>query len=253
MKLFELNKILEEKIPKDYSCEWDNDGLMCATDMSAEVHKVLCTLDVTEVALKYAAENGFDTVISHHPMIFRPIGAVTPENHVSRKAIFALQNNINVFSFHTRFDTMPGGINDLLAEKLGLQNVRVFGDGEDDTGRIGELCTEVSINDFCQQLKNVLGCDTVSYSKRKDTVKTVAVLGGSGKDFIKGAKAAGADVLVSGELGYNNMSEAAEMGISLVEAGHFFTENIACKWFSDLLCSLGIENAYFCSNTITTI
>ena len=253
MKLFELNKILEEKIPQCYSCQWDNDGLMCAADMNAEVRKVLCALDVTDSALAYAAENGFDTIISHHPMIFRPIGAVTPENHVSKKAIFALKNNINVFSFHTRFDTMSGGINDLLAEKLGLQNVRVFGDGESDTGRVGELCTEVNIADFCGTLKESLGCDTVSYSKCKDTVKTVAVLGGSGKDFIKGAIAAGADVFVSGELGYNNMAEAAEMGISLVEAGHFFTEDIACKWFSDLLCSLGIENEYFCSNNIITI
>lgn len=253
MRLFELNKILEEKIPKSYSCEWDNDGLMCAADMNAQVKKVLCTLDVTEAALKYATENGFDTVISHHPMIFKPLGAVTPENYVSKKAIFALQNNINVFSFHTRFDTMPGGINDLLANALELQNVRIFGDGESDTGRVGELVEEIAIDEFCKRVKNTLHCDVVHCSKWGDKVKTVAVLGGSGKDFIKGAIAAGADVLVSGELGYNNMAEAPEKGISLIEAGHFFTEDISCKWFSDLISGLGIETAYFSSNIIMSI
>ena len=69
MKLTELYSVLEEKFPKALSCEWDNDGLMCASSLDNEVKKVLCVLDVTDAALKYAAENGFDTIISHHPMI----------------------------------------------------------------------------------------------------------------------------------------------------------------------------------------
>jgi len=195
MKLSELNSILERKFPKAYACEWDNDGLMCAADMDADIKKVLCTLDVTMEALEYANRNGFDTIISHHPMIFKYLGALTPENHVAEKVIFALKNNINVFSFHTRFDTMPGGMNDLLAELLDLENIRIFGDGESDTGRIGELKSEISIEDFCVSVKEKLYCDKLSYSKCKDTVKTVAILGGAGKDFIKSAKAEGADVL----------------------------------------------------------
>ena len=253
MKLFELNRILENRFPKEYACSWDNDGLMCAADMNAEVKKVLCALDITMEVLQHAVENGYDTVISHHPMIFRPLGAITPENHVAKKAIFALKNDVNVFSFHTRFDTMHGGVNDILAKKLGLCNVCAFSDGESETGRIGELCNETDIADFCRFVKDNLRCDNISYSEHVGKVKKVAVLGGSGKDFIKGAKAAGADVLVSGELGYNNMAEAAEIGISLIEAGHFFTEDIACKFFSDLLNKLGIENAYFSSNRIKII
>ena len=258
MQLIELQQILEEKFPKEYACDWDNDGLMCATKMDAPVKKVLCTLDVTVEALLYAHNNGFDTIISHHPMIFRPLGAITPNySHVARKTLSALQYNINVFSFHTRFDAMPGGINDLLAKKLSLSNIRSFGDDESDMGRIGELETEMHIDDFCKYVKNILGCDSLSYAKsdsqNNDMVKTVAVLGGAGKDFINGAKAAGADVLVSGELGYNNMAEAYERGISLVEAGHFFTEDVACKYFSEVLDALGIENAYFSSYNIRTI
>ena len=258
MQLIKLHEILEEKFPKKYACEWDNDGLMCAAKMDAQVKKVLCTLDVTMEALEYAHGNGFDTIISHHPMIFRPLGAITPNySHVARKALSALQYDINVFSFHTRFDAMPGGINDLLAKRLSLLNIRAFGDGESDMGRIGELATEMPMEDFCKLVKKTLGCDTLSYAgccpQNGNTVKAVAVLGGAGKDFISGAIAAGADVLVSGELGYNNMAEAYERGISLVEAGHFFTEDIACKYFADLMDELGIENGYFSSYNIKTI
>lgn len=255
MILIRLHQILEEKFPKQYACDWDNDGLMCATKMDSAVKKVLCTLDVTVEALSYAFDNGFDTIISHHPLIFRPLGAVTPNySHVARKVLYATEHKINVFSYHTRFDAMPGGINDLLADKLGLCNIRAFGDGESDMGRIGELAEEMTVEDFCRFVKETLGCDTLSYSKaEKDTVKTIAVLGGSGKDFIDAARDAGADLLVSGELGYNNMTEALERGIALVEAGHFFTEDVACKYFSDLLHELGIESEYFCSNRIKTI
>ncbi len=253
MKVSELNRILEEKFPKAYSCEWDNDGLMCAADMDAEVKKVLCTLDVTAEALRYACDNGFDTVISHHPMVFRHLGAITPENHVANKVIYALEHGINVFSFHTRFDTMPGGMNDLLAEMLHLKNIRSFSDGESETGRIGELETPVSTEDFCKCVKDALGCDKLSYSKYNDTVKTVAIVGGAGKDFIGAAIKEGADAFISGEISHSYMTEACEMGISLIEAGHFFTENVACKYFSDFFSSLGIENACFYSNTIKTI
>lgn len=255
MKLIQLHEILEKKFPRVYACEWDNDGLMCAAKMDAPVNKVLCTLDVTTEALLHAYTNGFDTIISHHPLIFRPLGAITPDySHVARKALYALQNGINVFSYHTRFDAMPGGINDLLANQLELLKIRTFGDGESDMGRLGELHTEMSAENFCKFVKEKLGCDTLSYSKsEKNTVKTVAVLGGAGKDFIDGARKAGADVLVSGELGYNNMAEALERGIMLVEAGHFFTEDVACKYFSEIMDELGIDNEYFCSNRIKTI
>lgn len=250
MKLNEFYTLLEERIPKQYACAWDNDGLMCAADMNAEVRRVLCTLDVTEDALRYAAANGFDTVLSHHPLIFRPLGALTPAHHIARKAAFALQNGIAVLSYHTRFDTMPGGMNDLLAAALGVKDAVPFGDGESDTGRVGDLPQETDIYEFCGQIKTALGLGALLLAKAGNTVRRVAVLGGDGKDFIRGAIETGADTLVSGRLGYNCMAEAAEMGISLIEAGHFFTENIICGFYLRLLAELGIEGEAYNSNKI---
>lgn len=81
MKFADFYAYFETMIPKTYACSWDNDGLMCASNVTSEVRRVLCTLDVTDEALFYAARNGFDTVLSHHPLIFRPLGAVTAKRH----------------------------------------------------------------------------------------------------------------------------------------------------------------------------
>lgn len=253
MKVSALYAVLEEKFPKALACEWDNDGLMCASSLDAEVKKVLCVLDVTKSSLEYAAANGFDTIISHHPMIFHHLGAITPENHISERVIFALKNNINVFSYHTRADAAIGGVNDLLASALGLENLSSFGDEDGDIGRIGELSADTDIFDFAATVKKSLGCPTVSVAAAKKAVKRVAVLGGAGKSFIGAAKAAGADVFVSGEIGFGNMTEAPETDISLIEAGHFFTENMLCNCFSEILTSLGIENEFYNSNVIVNI
>lgn len=253
MKLSELYAAFEERFPSSLSCDWDNDGIMCALSLDSEVKKVLCVLDATMAALEYAAENGYDTVISHHPMIFHPIGSVTPENHIARRVIFALKNNINVLSFHTRADAAKGGVNDLLAKALGIENVTAFGDEEGDIGRVGHLECETDVTCFAEKVKNALGCATVTLAKASDRVKKVAVLGGSGKSFVSAAKATGADVFVSGEIGFSNMNEAKEMGISLIEAGHYFTEDILCSLFSEILTSLGVENGYYSSNTAVNI
>lgn len=253
MKVCELHAALEARIPRSYACEWDNDGLMCTPNPQTEVCRVLCTLDVTDAALRYAAENGYDTVLSHHPLIFRPLCALTPDAHIAKKVIFALQNGISVLSYHTRFDAMPGGMNDLLAAALGVADAVPFGDGESEMGRIGVLPRATDIYDFCARIKTALGARAVLLAKAHDTASRVAVLGGDGKDFIRGAIAAGADTYVSGRLGYNTMAEAAEMGITLIEAGHFYTEDIICAYFLRVLEELGIGGARYNANRIELV
>lgn len=253
MKLCELHTALEARIPKQYACTWDNDGLMCTPDPEAEVRRVLCTLDVTDAAPRYAADNGFDVVLSHHPLIFRPLGALTPENHIAKKVLFAVQHGISVLSYHTRFDAMPGGMNDLLAEALDLTQTEPFGDDEGEMGRVGLLPAEIDIYDFCAQVKRTLDSDALLLAKAHDTAYRVAVLGGDGKDFIRGAIAAGADTFVSGRLSYNTMIEAAEMGITLVEAGHFYTENLICAYYLRLLAEMGINGTCYDSNRIELV
>ncbi len=236
MTVKELYAKFCEKIPESLSCEWDNDGIMCAPDLSREVNRVLITLDVTEEIVDYVVEREFDLIISHHPLIFKPLSHLTEENHVARKVIKLASNDVSVFSFHTRADKVPGGVNDILAEEIGLRDVAPF--GEDGLGRIGNLAEESELESFAEDVKIALGADSVRYSDGYNSVRRVAVVGGDGKDYVRDAIAAGADTYLSGRLSYNVMEEAADMGINLVEAGHYFTEFPITSFFSKLVLEL---------------
>ena len=239
--------------PENLRCEWDNDGIMVCPDSNAEVKKVLLTLDVTEEIVDYAIDRGFDLIISHHPLIFRPLSSVTEESHVSRKVVKLIANAISVFSFHTRADRANGGVNDRLAEILGLTNTIPF--GEDGMGRIGTLAEEYELEIFADAVKLALGADSIKVADGYNTVKRVAVLGGDGKDFVLDAFKMGADTYVSGRLSYNVMEEAADMGINLIEAGHYFTELPITEFFSEIIAKLDpdIYTEIADSNIIRTV
>ena len=233
MTVKEMYARFSERIPEHLREAWDNDGLMCCPDGTAEVGRVLITLDVTEEVVDYAIESAFDLIISHHPLVFKPLSSVVEDNHVARKVIKLLNSGISVFSFHTRADKVTGGVNDKLAELLGLENVRPFGD--DFLGRIGNIEGECELQDFAYRVKQLTGSDMIRYSDGYNDVFTVALVGGDGKDYVKAALESGADTYISGRIGYNIMEEAAEMGINLIEAGHYFTEQPVTEFFKELL------------------
>ncbi len=220
----ELYDYLDTEIPRALSCEWDNDGLMLCADAFARAKKVLLALDATDAVAEYAAANGFDTIITHHPMIFSPLRALTVLDPVARKALFLAKNDIAVMSFHTRLDARVGGVNDVLAEKLGVMNTVPFGPEGELLGRIGVLPAPADFREFCAGVAEALGSPMVNAICAKPKVQKVAVLGGGGKDFVNSALSAGADVLVTGEVTYNVMLTAKAMGLCLVTAGHYHTE-----------------------------
>ena len=122
MNVKELYKYLSEQIPTSLSCSWDNDGLMCAPDSSANVSRVLITLDITAEVTDKAIREGYDLVISHHPLIFKGVKSLTDDAYVSAKLIDLVRAGVSAMSFHTRLDAVEGGVNDALAALLGLEN-----------------------------------------------------------------------------------------------------------------------------------
>ena len=236
MTVNELYGKLNEKIPPSLSCAWDNDGLMCCPDGDAQVKRILITLDVTEAAIGAAKKGNYDVIVSHHPMIFKGLKAVNEENFIAAKAIDLIRNGISVMSFHTRLDAVEGGVNDVLAELLGLQSTVPF--GEEAIGRIGTLPEDMSAEDFAKKVKMVLGAPVVLLSDAQLPVRRVAVLGGGGDDDVFAAQAAGADTYVTGELKYHSLTDAPEEGINLIEAGHFHTENPVCQVLREWLLAI---------------
>ncbi len=253
MTVKELYANFSERIPEELRESWDNDGIMCCPDGTAEVYRALVALDVTEEIVDYAIERSFDLIVSHHPLIFKPLSAIDEENHIARKIIKLLGSGISVFSFHTRADKLVGGVNDRLADLLGMFDTQPFGEG--DLGRIGTIDEPMELQDFAYRVKQLTGSDAVRYVDGYNDVHTVAVVGGDGKGYVKAAIEAGADTYVSGRIGYNVMEEASEMGINLIEAGHFFTEQHITEFFRELLIDFD-PNVYVeiaDSNLIKTI
>ena len=253
MNVRELYSALNEIIPPSLSCSWDNDGLMCCPDPDREVKRVLVALDVTGEVADEAVEGEFDAVISHHPLIFKPIKKLTADSGTGGILVNFIRAGISVMSFHTRLDAAEGGVNDVLAETLGLCDVTPLEvEGEGNIGRVGNLPEPLEIEDFAADVKEALGAPDVRYAGCGHSVSRVAVIGGDGGKLVAAARAAGADTFVSGELGYHNLLSADEQGINLIEAGHFYTEDPVCDRLAEMLATIDpeIETVYMKSCAI---
>ncbi len=254
-KVYELYEWLNSKFPTDYSCSWDNDGLMLSDDSEREVLRVLATLDVTDEAVDYAISNGYDVIVSHHPMLFKGINALRCDNPLARK-IFKLQKNkISVMSFHTRLDAAPNGLNDILAGLLGLTDISTVEVDGEAVCRIGTLSYPKSCAEFASFAKKTLQAERILYSEGNGVVNRVAICGGDGKDYVNAVKAAGADSYITGQLSYNIMEESNYIGLNMFEAGHFYSEDFICGYLSLLILKeyTQVKTGYFNSNRIKAV
>lgn len=234
MTVIELYNRLCEIIPATLSCPWDRDGLESCPEPHRYVRRVLISLDTTNEVIDRAIETGADVIISHHPLFFGGLGNINALTFDGARAVRLAKANIATMSFHTRLDALEGGVNDILAEKLGLERVEIIGDER--ICRMGELAAEMDVLDFAQYVKDKLSFGdsereaAVAISPSGKKVKRVAVLGGSGGDDIKVAAAAGANTFVTGELKYHERLSATDFGMNLICAGHFFTEYPVCEF-----------------------
>ncbi|MBO5716242.1 MAG: Nif3-like dinuclear metal center hexameric protein [Clostridia bacterium] len=229
MTVYELNKYMNQRIPRELSCSWDNDGLMCCPDGTREVKNALFCMDVTPEAIDYAIVNGYDLIISHHPLIFKGVKSVSGDFGIPSRIIKLIKNDISVMSFHTRFDAVDGGVNDALAELFELSEVeKVECDGIE-LMRVGTLNEEMDIEHFVTLVCEKLGCEHLNFASNSGKVHRLALVGGGGGSYIKDAYNAGADTYLSGEIGYHNLTDCKDYHINLVEAGHYFTENPSLK------------------------
>jgi dinuclear metal center YbgI/SA1388 family protein len=238
MKTSELYDKISAAIPKQLCCSWDNDGLSVLPSPCHESKRVLFALDPTLSCIEYAKDNGFDTVITHHPLLFRPLGELNGSGAVSRRALKLISYGIAHMSFHTRFDAVDGGTNSVLCELFGIKDAVRFGPAGEEVGICGRI-RETSFDRFAAKVRKTLGPDHLSASKAKEKIGTIAVCTGSGSGMTAPAIAAGADLLLCGELGYHETLDAKELGLSVICAGHYETEFPAMSALADLVSKIG--------------
>lgn len=226
----EILDFLNTLAPQGMKMDWDNVGLLCGS-RDTPVTKVLVALDPFEHVCAEAATWGAELIVTHHPLIFRPLASITDESSVGRAVSILLKNGISAVNAHTNLDQAHGGVNDVLAEILGLSHVRVIDpQGTDALGnawgllRYGEVA-EQSLDTFLPHVKSTLGCAGLRYVSGGKRVHRVAVGGGACADGLVDALRAGCDTFVTSDVKYNQFWDAHDLGINLIDAGHFYTEN----------------------------
>ncbi|MBE6591256.1 MAG: Nif3-like dinuclear metal center hexameric protein [Ruminococcaceae bacterium] len=230
-----LYEALCQSYPKELSCSWDNDGAMLCLDWDKEVKKALVCLDVTDEAVRAACDEGCDLIVSHHPFIFRGVKSIDGDGLFGRRVKALCENNIAVFSFHTRADCARGGLNDRFAAAIGLENVTDVLDPEEGLplGRIGTL-EDCSAEEAALIAASALG-QPVKLFKGSDTAKRLMCVCGGGKEFLPLAQKEGCDTFLSGDLSYNLVLDCTQSGLNVIEVSHYSSEILCLDMFCEAI------------------
>ena len=215
--------------PPELAEGWDRIGLMIGRN-KASITGVLTALDPSLEAISEAVSTNCNCLVTHHPLLFKPISQLTTDSFIGAMIEAAVKADLNLIAAHTNLDSTVGGVNDVLAGLLGLQGAEPLDRAADHPGaglgRVGDLPEAVPLAVLAGRVKDVLGISGLKLAgEAARPIKRVALIGGSGGSMIDSALRSGADVLLTGEVGYHQALEAIAQGLALIEAGHGATEN----------------------------
>ena len=227
-----IYEALEQMAPFSTQLPWDNSGFLIGSQC-APVTSCVVALDVTDEVIAFAKEKGASLIISHHPLIFSPLKTIEEQSLVWQ----VVSSSLSVISAHTNLDLANGGVNDALADALGLGEVRAF-ENEENLGRIGQLPQPLTAQEFAEKVQRTLVPNGhVSFCGGTKPIQTVAVVGGSGGDLIEAAALCGADAYVTGEVRHHEWLIAQSLGMTVVCAGHAETESVVLQPLARMLAA----------------
>lgn len=230
-----LNSFADEKY---YKMDFDKVGLFVG-EMSNNIKKTVTATDATMEVIDFAIENQADLILCHHPFTFDPMERVTSEDLLQKKVIKLIKNNIAVYSMHTNLDSAPGGLCDIFAEILGLQNTypilenKVFSEEKQEyiiypsIGRVGELPFEMTCDQFAEYCRKVFETDYAKsyfHTDRTKKIRKVGVCSGSGKSLLDNVIAMNCDAYLCGDVRHSDFIKAEENNMFLLDLGHYETE-----------------------------
>lgn len=221
----DILQFVESIAPPSLKMEGDNVGLLCGR-ADKEVKTVLVALDPFPSVCREAVEEGADLLVTHHPIIHGSITSVTDQTTSGQAILELLAHNISAVNAHTNLDCADGGVNDTLAARLGLSEIQKISADPYGLLRQGQVNTQ-SLEDFLSRVKANLGCAGLRYAEGGKEVRMVAVGGGSCGSELASVAAAGCDTFVTADVKYHQFWDAQILGINMIDAGHFHTENPA--------------------------
>lgn len=231
----EVEQALYALAPRDLAQSWDNVGLLVG-EPEQEVRQVLVALDVTQAVAEEALSLGCGLIVAHHPLMncaWSPVQSVRTDQPQGKLITTLIRGGVSAICMHTNLDSAAGGVNDALAAALGLEDVGPL--GEDGIGRTGVLERETPLEAFAAYVKDRLQAGGVRYAGGGKMVRRVAVGGGACGEYAPLAASLGCDTFVTADLKYHDFQNAPALGLNLLDAGHFPTENVVCPVLADYI------------------
>lgn len=237
----DIYNYIDSFAPFSTQAEWDNSGLLVG-DGNKVVNKIIFALDVTSDVINQAVSCGADLIVTHHPVIFKPVSNVLEKSLIYK----LIKNEISIICAHTNYDRAIDGVNDILCMTVGADIIEKI---EGTFLNIAYFNYSFTTEDFANHLKTKLN-GAVRYNSLNKNIKKIAVCSGSGSEYLDMAKELSCDALLTGDASHHSFLDANEMGIVLYAAGHFETENIAIKPLFDKIkkefkldCVLAIQES----------
>lgn len=230
MKVRDIAVLMENIAPLELKESFDNVGLMVG-DMESTVSKILIALDCTLQVIEEAKKEKVELIITHHPLLFRKPSSVTTDTLLGKKIIELIKNDINLYSAHTNLDSIKEGMNDTIVRLLGFDSGKIIevsrqrGYENSGLGRIVHVKEGIELQNLIKKVKEELRVSSLRYvGKESQLIRTIAVINGSGQDFFEAARRMGADCIITGDTTYHFVSDFKELGISIIDIGHFSSE-----------------------------
>ncbi len=241
--LSEVFRIADLLFPFSGAEPWDNCGIQIG-DPSDQIEAIAFSLDAIPETVAFAADNSCGLLISHHPAILEPIRSITPDSLSGKTLLQAARKRVDVLSLHTNLDSAQGGLNDHLAEVIGLEEIVVPSPAE--CARFGRLVEARRISEIAEKLAADLSLNGIRIIAREDKpVEKIFCVTGSGMGYLKDALAFNADLMITGDVRYHDAREALEWGIPVIDAGHYGLEkmavNLLSSAFQEQFTKLGVQ------------
>ncbi|MCD8084237.1 MAG: Nif3-like dinuclear metal center hexameric protein [Clostridiales bacterium] len=243
MRCSEIVTYLEKLAPPEYACEWDNPGFQVGRS-DKDVKRVLVALDATDEVIRQAEEEGADMIVTHHPLIFKPLRQVNDENFISRRVLHMIRADLCYFVMHTNFDIAPGCMADLAAERLGMiaeepLETTAEADGVPvGIGKVGWLSRAMTGGELAGRGRERFDLPFVTvYGTEQVTqpLQRIAISPGSGGSMVGEALRKGVSALITGDIGHHDGIDAAANHMAVIDAGHYGLEHIFIPFVAEFL------------------